>query len=111
MRFLSLRDASLFLFFHKGSVQQYVPDILQRERALFPQYLSHARWLLPLHLGDSHLSNRNLRQTLHQRADILGDPVSRAPHRLLGCGLRVKDADREHLVVSDLQDIIGLTPG
>jgi hypothetical protein len=30
MRSLSLRGASLFLFFRKGSVQQYVPDVMSQ---------------------------------------------------------------------------------
>jgi hypothetical protein len=30
MCFLSLRDASLFLIFRKGSVQQYVPDVMSQ---------------------------------------------------------------------------------
>jgi hypothetical protein len=30
MRSLSLRDGSLFLFFRKESVQQYVPDVLSK---------------------------------------------------------------------------------
>ncbi len=30
MRSLNLRDASLFLFFRKGSVQQYVPDVMSQ---------------------------------------------------------------------------------
>jgi hypothetical protein len=30
MRSLSLREPSLFLFFRKGSVQQYVPDVMSQ---------------------------------------------------------------------------------
>jgi hypothetical protein len=37
MHSLSLRDASLFLFFHKGLVQQYVPDVMSQYAHLIPK--------------------------------------------------------------------------
>lgn len=76
-------------------------------RQPFPQPLLPAACLLLFELDNSYVTHRDLRLPLDERAEILGDPVSGPPHGLLGSGWRVKEADGDHLLVADLQDIVG----